>query len=282
MKTTKPRLPRGMAALLTMVLAIGAAAVLAGRLDAQEANPPPAAASDEPNPANGERATPPPGRVRAARLPAGGGIPPRAPTFPLSRSTPTRAPSDIALARFEAIVFEVQLPENRVAELDLQALEGKAATAQDLGQALQAFGKTRVLHKIDQPVNLYGETITLGSSTPMVTGSRMTDGGTAINSISYQQVGLVINLAASVPPPESSRAGLDVQFTLELSAAAESGVEIAPKVPAVSIRNLQLTHSETIRMGKPQILLNVSAPPAGEKGLPTAYVVRYAFGEIKP
>ncbi len=198
------------------------------------------------------------------------------------RMSASRPPAEVAPARFEVAVYEVQVPEGRVADLEAQRLEAKAATPQELAGALQEFGKTRVLYKIDQTVNLYGESIVLTSNEPMVTGSRQMDSGSAINTITYQQVGLTVNLSASPPPPESPRKGLDVQVNVELSTLADSGVEIAPKVRASSIRTMQLSHSETPRFGKPLVLLNVSASGGGEKVQPVAHVVRYVFREIKP
>lgn len=276
------------------ILVVGAISILPGRLAAQESNAPSAAtnelsgapktdsapAAEQPT----DRSLPAPSRLRTVRSGPGGPAPQRAPASISGRSLAQvpQAPVNIAPARFEATVYEVQLPENRIADLDAGVLETKAATAQDLAKALEAFGTTKVLHKIDQTVNLYGETITLSRNEPMVTATRMDNSGNAVNSISYQQVGLIVSLSASTPPPETQRSGLDVQLNLELSSLADSGVEIAPKVKASSTRNVQLSHSENVRFGKPLVMLNVSAPASNDKSLPTAYVVRYVFREIKP
>jgi hypothetical protein len=99
-----------------------------------------------------------------------------------------RPPTEVAPARFEATVFEVQIPENRIADLDAQSLENQAGTAQSLVKALAEFGPTKTLYKVDQTVNLFGESITLGTSQPMVTGTRMTDSGQVNNSITYCRV----------------------------------------------------------------------------------------------
>ena len=116
-----------------------------------------------------------------------------------------RPPLEIAPARFEATVYEVQLPENRVAEFEAPALEAKAGTPQDLTKALGEFGKTRVLYKIDQTVNLYGENIVLGASEPMITGTRMMNTGSSVNTITYQHVGLIVSFAAQTKNGAHSR-----------------------------------------------------------------------------
>ncbi|MCX6904442.1 MAG: hypothetical protein NTW03_13365 [Verrucomicrobia bacterium] len=232
----------------------------------------------------GDRMATPSGRSRPVRMSPAENMPMPSPermaSRPLGPGWPP--PTEVAPARFEATVYEVEVPETRIAELEAPALEAKAGTPQDLAKALAEFGKARVLYKIDQPVNLCGENITLGTREPMITGSRRTETGTTINTITYQEVGLIVNLATSPSPPDAPRGVLPVQVNFELSVLADSGVEIAPTVKATRIRNLHLNHSETPRFGKPLVLLNVSAPPGSDKVLPVAYVVRYVFREVKP
>jgi beta-lactamase regulating signal transducer with metallopeptidase domain len=271
------------------MLVAGALNVLPWRLVAQETRPAPGALPTAE--AVAPRATGIPGEPDARSRP--GALPPRSRNFGAGGAmmggsprfgggSSALPPADIAPARFEATVFEVQVPENRVAELDAQALESKAGTAQDLAKALGEFGKTKVLYKVDQSVNLYGENITLGSSEPMVTSTRMDSAGNAINSITYQQVGLLINISANAPPPDAKRKGLDTQVNFHLSVLGDSGVELAHNVKAPATRNIELSHSETPRFGRPCVQLNVSAASGGATALPTAYVVRYVFSETKP
>jgi hypothetical protein len=110
----------------------------------------------------------------------------------------------------------------------------------------------------------------------------MMDKGTAISTITYQEAGFIVSLAATPPAPDSPRKDLAVQVNFELSALTDSGVEISPPVKATRIRNMRLSHSETPRFGKPMVLCNVSASSGGEQALPVAYVVRYVFREVKP
>jgi len=274
MRNSKTPSLRRMSWATGMLLVLGAIIVLPGRLQAQE----PRAPTDR------EPATPPPVRTRVNRLPPAEYMSTPAPEgTPLRSLAPTlRPPTAVAPAHFEVTVYEVLVPEARIAELEALALEAKAATAQELAKALGEFGQTKVLYRIDQTVNLYGENITLGSNEPMVTGVRRQEPGSTINTITYQHVGLIVSLAANPPVPDAPRKELNVQVNLELAALADSGIEIAPQVKASRIRNLQLSHSETPRFGRPWVLLNVSAPPAGDKTPPVAYVVRYVFREVKP
>ena len=190
------------------------------------------------------------------------------------------AAREIAPARFEATVYEVVGAEDRLAALQASALETKAATAQDLAKALGEFGTVRVLHKIDQTVNLHGESIVLGTREPMISGSSIGPGGRTVNSVTYQETGLRVNLSASTAPEGPANKVLSVQVNFELSVLAESGIEIAPQAKASSIRRMDLRHSEAPRFGKPLVLLQASAPGAAGKTPAAAYVIRYLFGEM--
>lgn len=233
--------------------------------------------------------TPPPVLTRSPAMPGGrDGVPierVRAPEMnPVRQSRPaSQPPGQIAPARLEVTVFELQVPEDRIADLDAQALEAKAATAQDLAKALAEFGKTWVLYKIDQTVNLYDESIMLGTSEPMVTGSMGRNSGPSINSVTYQDTGLIVHLSAGAPldrPPPPARE-LCVQVNFELSVLAESGVEISPQLKATRTRKMELRHSEVPRFAKPLVLLNVSASDSDDEAQPVAYVIRYVFSDIK-
>ena len=210
------------------------------------------------------------------------GMPPSSPARGTSRQTAPvpRAPMDIAPARFEATVYELQLPENRTADLDAQALEAQAETLQDLEKALEKSGKVKLLHKVDQKVNLYEDTIVLATREPVTTGTHKTALGSTINMVTYQELGLMVSFSASTPAKDSQRKGPEVQVSFKLAALGEGGKEMSPGLKAPNIHNIQVSHSEIPRFGKPKVLLKVSPPGGGEKAQPVAYVVRYVFKEV--
>lgn len=80
--------------------------------------------------------TPPVGRLSGA-------VPGLAPARPLPIAP--RPPGEMAPARFEVMVYELAVPEDRIADLDAQALEARAGAPKDLTQTLAAFGKPMVL-----------------------------------------------------------------------------------------------------------------------------------------
>jgi hypothetical protein len=179
-------------------------------------------------------------------------------------------------AQFQATVYEVQLPTNYSGKLEAPALASKAGTAEDLLKALGKAGTARILYRIDQPVNVYSERITLGSREPVVTGARMTATGTTMKTVQYQNVGVIIHLKAQPPATtETKRKEPDVEMNIELSALAPGDIEIAPSVKAPITRTIAIEHREPLKFGKPQVMLSIDTSKEG--AVPTAYVIRYLF-----
>jgi len=192
------------------------------------------------------------------------------------------APTDVSPARFEATVYEVQVPADLAGKLDSVALAAKAADPDALRAALAEFGPTKVLYRVDQPVNVFSENIMVGSSEPMVTNSRKTDTGQTVNTVQYNNVGLIISIAAGQLPKDSDRKGLDVRMQIEVSSLGESGVELTHQVKSAVIRKVSIFHSAALQYGRPSVMLNVTYPQKDEKASATAFVIRTVFSEMKP
>jgi hypothetical protein len=200
--------------------------------------------------------------------------------MPASAIAPTTPPAIVAPARFEATIYEITTSDNHIADIDAEKLEAVATTPQSLAAALKPFGSVKVLYKVDQIVNLYGEKIQLGANEPMVSSTRKDPNGNNINSVSYTSVGLITRISAA-SPADSKSTQPEVQLNFELSAFTSSGLEISSGVPANSIRTVALSQSGTPKFGKPSVLVTVSASGASEKTSPVAYIVRYLFTQPK-
>lgn len=190
-------------------------------------------------------------------------------------------PTSFAPAHFDATVYEIKIPESRISDLDALTLERAAVTPQNLELVLKRFGTPRIMYKVDQPVNLYGEDILLGSEEPMVTG---TSGG--INSFTYQNIGLHTQIWASSADATTGAVAdpapvPDVQLRFQLSVISDSGVPISDNVNASRIRTINLTQSGAPKFGQPCVLVTVSAAGSNEKSEPVAYIVRYMFTQAK-
>ena len=261
---------------LALVMVAGARAA-----DTPADNPPAAkAAAPEKGEAKPESsaATPPPERV-PGRMPAEGAPGTMRIVF---GGAPPAAPTDISPARFEATVYEVQVPADLAAKLDSVALSAKAGDPDTLRAALAEFGPTKVLYRVDQPVNVFSENIMIGSSEPVVTATRKTATGQNINTVQYQQVGLIVGISASQPPKDSGRKALDVQVRTEVASLGEGAPEISPGVKGVRARTVSINHTATLQYGRPLVMLNVTYPTNDEKASATAFVMRTVFSEVKP
>jgi len=182
--------------------------------------------------------------------------------------------AELASARFQATVYETRVPETGVGAFDARSLAAKAATAEDLQKALEGCGKTKVLYQVDQTVNLADDRIHIGKREPFVTNTRVTDRGQAINTIQYEDVGVIFQIAG-----KPTAGGLDATVRIEMSALTDSGKPVSEKVSAVTVRSVQLGHHGPVELGRPVVLVSVDASSKDDQGNAVAYVCRLVFGE---
>jgi hypothetical protein len=180
-------------------------------------------------------------------------------------------------ARFQATFYEVHPAADRAGALDASALVSKAASADSLVKALADSGTSRILYRIDQPVNVFSDVISFGSAEPVVTSKRMSVTGQALNSFTYQTLGVSVILSAQAPPKEAHGEGTNVAMLIIFSTLIPSNTEIGLGQMATAIRSMSLQHSEPLEFGKPRVALAVCPAPAGEHATPVAYVVLYQF-----
>jgi hypothetical protein len=198
--------------------------------------------------------------------------------------------AEILSAQFQATVYEVQAAAERLGSLDDKMLARQAGTPETLLAALAQTGKTRLLYRIEQPVNVFSTRIIIGSSEPVISGTRNTTTGGTVNSINYQNVGFIVQLSAQGPTKDQDTAAPIVTSAIKLSVVRPGQKEIAPGQQESVIRAMSLDHSGALEMNRPQVLLAISsnafssfrrsadANKAGETPTtPVAYVVRYQF-----
>jgi hypothetical protein len=198
--------------------------------------------------------------------------------------------AEILSAQFQAAVYEVQAAAERLGSLDDKVLTRQAATPEALLAALAQTGKARLLYRIEQPINVFSTRIVIGSSEPVISGTRNTSTDSIVNSINYQNVGLIIALSVQAPPNEQSNAAPIVTSAFRLSVLRPGEKEIAPGQRESVARAMSLAHSGALELKRPQVLLAISknalnslgrsadGNKAGETpATPVAYVVRYQF-----
>ena len=198
--------------------------------------------------------------------------------------------AEILPAQFQATVYEVQAAAVQLGNLDDKVLTRQAATTETLLAALGQTGKVRLLYRIEQPVNVFSASSIIGSSEPVITGTRTTTTGAAINMISYQNVGFIVRLSAQGPPKDNNAAAPIVTTAIKLSVLSPGEKEIAPGQKESATRIVSLHHSAPFEVDRPQVLLTISSNAvsgfrrSADSGgraeapiTPVAYVVRYQF-----
>ena len=221
--------------------------------------------------------------------------PPRATAATQGRPSPSRAgsqsPAEILLVRFQATAYEVRGPSDQLGRLDAKALTSEAATPEALRSALAQTGKVRLLYRLDQPVNVFSSRTVIGSSEPVLTGTRTTTAGQPVNSISYQNVGFIVGLSAQGRPDDRGPAAPMVTAAFKLSVLHPGEKEIGPDQRESVARVVSLDHSAAFEPNRPHVVLAISSNTlssfrrsAEENSrtetptAPVAYVVRYEFG----
>ena len=180
-------------------------------------------------------------------------------------------------AHFQATVYEVQTTPEQVSSFDGKALTSQADTAETLLKALSEKGKARILYRIDQPVNVASERIQIGEKQQVVTGKRVMANGQSINSITYVNVGVLIQLSTRDPAGDQAQRTPEVSLSAELSALTESDKELTSGVKMITPRNLKFEHSEALQFERPSVTLSISSASSEDQAAPVAYVVRYRF-----
>ncbi|MGO8926480.1 MAG: hypothetical protein ACLQU3_06305 [Limisphaerales bacterium] len=209
---------------------------------------------------------------------------------------PAMQPSaEIVSAQFQATVYEVQAPAERLGSLDAKALASQAATPEALLSTLAQTGKARLLYHIEQPVNVFSTRITIGASEPVIVGARTTVTGDSVNNISYHNVGLIVRLSARGPPKDENTAAPIVTTAIRLSVLCPGEKEIAPGQKGSATRLMALEGSGALELNQPRVMVAVSSnaysgfPRSVENSrspetpiTPVGYVVRYQFGPPAP
>jgi type II secretion system protein D len=127
---------------------------------------------------------------------------------------------------------------------------GVSVTGGDISaflRALEAQGRVEVLSR---PQVLASDNqhavINVGQRVPFITNSRITENGTTLNTIMYQQVGIILDVTARINPDGFVK----LEVKPEVSSLAKSAdVQIVPNVPAVVIDNRTAETTVTVQDG---------------------------------
>jgi hypothetical protein len=198
-------------------------------------------------------------------------------TEPLPAKPATETSAEIMPAQFQATFYEVRPAEGRAGALDASGLLAKAASADSLLKELADFGTSRILYRIDQPVNLLDDQMEISTNEPVLTAMRIGPAGQPMNTVMYRPSGVIVRLATQAPPNEAHNGGTNVAMMINFSTLTPSESPIGPGQAATVVRSMVFRHSEPLEFGHPRVILNVGPSSSGDRAIPLAYVVRYLF-----
>ena len=220
------------------------------------------------------------GGVGVAASSAGSSVLPIAPTGTATAPSETDRPTNALTAQFQATVCELEAATNRLPTLDARAL-ARATTPELLLSALSDAGKSRVLYRIDQPVNVYSDQAIVRTNKPMVMATRVGRDGAPVNSYSDHNMGVSVRLSAQAPPKDAKREGPDVTVSFNVSADAPSNTELGLGQAVRSFPMIAFEHNEPLDLGRPRLVLAMGLPTADGRTKPFVYVIQYQFGPAK-
>jgi hypothetical protein len=262
---------RGSLPMVVLLLSALAPAALL-RAQGNPAKAPPAdRGRDRSAPAADDRPPAPPTTDPGARRPAfpgprpGGRGNPGGPPAPTLGSGPT--------CTLDATVYEVRLAADQIGKLDVEALAEASDTADKFEKALAALGATRAMYRANQSVRLSGDAITISSEVPVVSNTRLTDKGQAINSVSYQQTGARFTLAG-----HADAGDVELDLGIEVSAAGE-GAAVGDTMKAPVMRRATLSHKGPVEPKKPFVVLSVDGGSPDKDAKAVAFIARVTLGE---
>jgi beta-lactamase regulating signal transducer with metallopeptidase domain len=179
---------------------------------------------------------------------------------------------------FDATIYDVHLPVDKIGQLDIDALTKASASAADFEKALAQLGSSQPLYRANQSVRLAGDSITIATQTPYVTNSQRTSSGETLNSVAYSQTGAVFSLAGKSDAPGS----IDLDLSIELATISEGTTPLNEGVKAVKFRHTKLLHKGAVDPRKPFVVLSIDGASVDADGKAVAYIGRITLGDPQP
>ncbi len=124
-----------------------------------------------------------------------------------------------------------------------------SVTGSDVNFLLRAIESQGRLEILSRPQILASDnqqaTINIGQRVPFITNSRITDDGTTINTIQYQEIGIILDVTPRINPDGFVK----LEVRPEISSLAESTVPISEGVNAIIVNNRRAETTVTVQDG---------------------------------
>ena len=183
---------------------------------------------------------------------------------------------ELSAVRVKATVYQVVVPDEKVSELDSHSLASGGKTLAMMRTALAALGQTKVLHHIDQSVELGREhRLSTESRLPIV--NSIARGKNDVVTVNYSNpmiLGATFHVFG-VWNNDVRGGSVETKFAVDLRGSRELEIQLfeQKKVVNYDIHSCNLSHAGFVRPGEPAVLLTVVGD-ARKSGNAFVYVVR--------
>ncbi|MCG8404848.1 MAG: hypothetical protein MI923_06590 [Phycisphaerales bacterium] len=186
---------------------------------------------------------------------------------------PTEESTDTAKVQWQTearvSIYQVDLEPDMLSAMDVDTLEQHAETPKTLHKFLAEHGRTRLMFRHVQPVELARKSRwVIGSQVPIVTRV-----ASKHQNLDYRDLGFVGEALGGWHAQDPRRG--HVRCYLELSTICESTIEIAEDLNASVQKKIFVNSGSPMIAGKPIIVFTVDANAVDEKA--TACVARFEF-----
>jgi len=117
------------------------------------------------------------------------------------------------------------------------------------------------------------------TGSPRSASGRRPAGVSRINTVQYEDVGMVLELALG-SSGKGAKAPIAAHMELELSVPADSGVEITKGIAAKEVRQVRVDYVAAMRVGRASVTVLIDGSGAGKDAPATAYVCRVLLSEM--
>lgn len=174
---------------------------------------------------------------------------------------PPQRPRVIPMVRFEATVFKVEMPKERIVELDGPTLAAAGSTPAKLMTALEALGPTEPMYRVDQNVALDGgrnSKIEMSRDVPYVSGMQKTQSGEPVPQMNRCKMGAEFELFGSYPN-EDDKQRLFTTLHVQLSGLSTCGNQAGDGPAAPMFWRVEQSHGGAAELGKPFVLISADS-----------------------
>lgn len=186
----------------------------------------------------------------------------------------TEAPFE---SRLEVSVFELLLPAERAAALEVSQLNASAATTATLQEALAEYGTVRLLHRFSQTVSTIRDNkLANDTNVPFVRGSQIDSTGNVCSQVQYEDTGCRVEVDCNWPSADYTFGHALVR--VDVSMLGKSPLELVKGTNAPVFRNIKQQYNGAFAADRPYLLLSMDSE--GNPDTLSAYVTRLVFRRV--